>query len=297
MAKGKRGRRRKRDKFEEIRDLRIRNYRQTPELIIKNQEDAIEFVKEVGICLLFPSDKIELPNLLQSVYGMPHPMINDTHWDKETMWTWSLKDNIPETKQAFYGKFVQDKGTFLSPDFITYFYSIFNLSPNTDNFQSLYQTGEINQYAKNIAELILKEGSLSARALRKKLNMTSRKGGVAFQQAITNLQSKLIVTNFGTDKEGGSIPSTKYELVTRVFYDEVERSQQITPDEARKIVINRYFDTAVGTNEKEVSQLLGWNVKIVESIFKELKEIGKITILDANNESHYYDTKYNSLAS
>ncbi len=297
MAKGKRGRRRKRDKFEEIRDLRIRNYRQTPELIIKNRDDAIEFIKEMGICLLFPSDKVELPNLLQGVYGMPHPMINDTHWDKETTWTWSLKDSIPETQQAFYGKFIQDKGTFLSPDFITYFYSIFNLSSKADNFRSLYQTGEITQYSKSVAELILKEGSLSAKTLREKLNMTNRKGGVAFQQAITNLQTKLIVTNFGTDTEHGKIPSTKYELVTRVFYDEVERSQQITPDEARKIVVNRYFDTAVGTNEKEVSQLFGWNIKIVESIFKELLELGKITTLDANNEDHYYNTKYNSLAS
>jgi hypothetical protein len=126
-----------------------------------------------------PSDKIELPNLLQGVYGMPHPMINDAHWDKETMWTWDLKDKLPELGLVYYGKFIQEKGTFLSQDFVSYFYSVLNLSNKPNNFVSLYQTGEISSMAKNIAELILERGVLSSDSLRAELNLTSRKGGIA----------------------------------------------------------------------------------------------------------------------
>ncbi len=296
MAK-KRGRRRKRDRAEEIRDIRALNYRQTPDLIIKNEDDAVNFIKSMGICLLFPMEKIELPNLLQGVYGMPHPMSNDTHWDKETLWTWNMKDLLPEKGKSFYGKFIQDKGTFLSPDLLTYFYSVLNISPKPDGFVSLYQTGEISQVAKNIADLILSKGALSASVLRKELKMGSRKGGIAFQQAISNLQSNLIITNFGTEKLNGRLPSTKYELVTRVFYDEIDRSQQIMPDEARKMIVKKYLNISVYSNEKEVSKLFSWNYKIVEAIFKELIKEGSIIETKIDEELGYYDAQYTSLAS
>lgn len=292
MAKGRR-----KNKSEEIKDLRTRNYRQIPESIIKSEKDSVDFINKMGICLLFPSDKIELPNMLQSVYGMPHPMINDAHWDKETLWTWNLKDTLPQKGLAFYGKFIQEKGTFLSPNFLTYFYSMLNLSIKHDNYKSLYQNGEITQNAKNIADLLLEKGSLSAKELRSALKMTSRKGGVAFQQAITNLQSNLIITNFGTEKISERLSSTKYELITRVFYDEVERSQQISSEEARKLILHKYINVVVQTNTKEVSKLFGWNIKIVESIFKELISNGDIGIITLNDEESYYATKYVSLAS
>jgi hypothetical protein len=296
MAK-KRGRRKKRDRAEEIRDIRTLNYRQTPDLIIKSEDDAVDFINKMGICLLFPMEKIELPNLLQGVYGMPHPMSNDTHWDKETLWTWRMKDILPEKSKAFYGKFIQDKGTFLSPDLLTYFYSVLNLSPKLDNYVSLYQTGELNQVAKNIADLIRAKGAWSAKSLRKELKMGSRKGGIAFQQAISSLQTNLIITNYGTENIDGKIPSTKYELVTRVFYDEIDRSQQIMPDEARKIIIKKYMNIVVHSNEKEVSRLFGWNYKIVEPIFKELLKEGSIQEITIEEESGYYDSQYPSLAS
>jgi hypothetical protein len=296
MAK-KRGRRKKRDRAEEIRDIRTLNYRQTPDLIIKSEDDAVDFINKMGICLLFPMDKIELPNLLQGVYGMPHPMSNDTHWDNETLWTWRMKDILPEKSKAFYGKFIQDKGTFLSPDLLTYFYSVLNLSPKLDNYISLYQTGELNQVAKNIADLIQIKGAWSARSLRKELKMSSRKGGIAFQQAISTLQSNLIITNYGSEHIDGKLPSTKYELVTRVFYDEIDRSQQIMPDEARKIIIKKYMNIVVHSNEREVSRLFGWNYKIVEPIFKELLKEGSIQEITIEDETGYYDSQYPSLAS
>lgn len=293
----KRGRKRKRDKSEEIRNLRTLNYRQIPELLVKTEKDAVDFIDVMGICLLFPSDKIELPNLLQSAYGMPHPMINDTHWDKETIWTWSLKDKLPETGKAFYGKFIQEKGTFLSPDFITYFYSVLKLNKNVDNFRSLYQTGELSSVSRDIAEMILENGPMSASNLRSKLKMKTRKGGVAFQQSITNLQTNLIITNYGTEKKEGRLPSTKYELVPRVFYDAVERAEQISAEEARKMVILRYINTVVQSNQREASRLFGWNLKIVESVFKDLTKSGLISVIEIDNETQYFFTKYESLAS
>jgi hypothetical protein len=296
MAK-KRGRKKKRDRAEEIKDLRTLNYRQTPDLIIKTEDDAVDFIKEIGVCLLFPADKIELPNLLQGVYGMPHPMISDSHWDEETMWTWKIKDTLPEKAKAFYGKFIMDKGTFLSPNLLTYFYSILNLSSNPDNYVSLYQTGEINQTAKAVADLILEKGSLSANSIKKYLKMNTRKALILFQQAIASLQSNLIITNYGTEIIDGKLPSTKYELVSRVFFDEVGRAQQILPEEARKMIIKKYISIVVHTNEKEVSNLFGWNYKIVESIFKELLKEEQIKEINIDDEIGYFCSEYESLAS
>jgi hypothetical protein len=127
--------------------------------------------------------------------------------------------------------------------------------------------------------------------------MGSRKGGIAFQQAISNLQSNLIITNFGTENISGRLPSTRYELVTRVFYDEIDRSQQIMPDEARKMIVKKYLNIAVYSNEKEVSKLFSWNYKIVEAIFKELMKEGSIIETKIDEELGYYDAQYTSLAS
>lgn len=292
------GRRKKKEKLEEIRDIRTRNYRQIPELTIRTESDALDFVTQVGMCLLFPSSTIELPNMLQGTYGMPHPMTNNTHWDKETIWTWNLKDELPERGLVFYGKFIQDKGTFLSSDFISYFCSVINLTNKLDNYKSLYHTGEISQLSKNIADLLLENGSLSTKELKIMLNLTNRKGGIAFHQAMTNLQSNLIVTNYGTDcRENKTIPSTRYELVARVFYDQLERAQQIMSDEARKLIINKYLDIIVEANVKEISKLFRWNIKIVDSILKELLKENLISCRIVKGELQYYNSKYDILAS
>jgi uncharacterized protein YcaQ len=146
--------------------------------------------------------------------------------------------------------------------------------------------------AKNIAELILERGVLSSDSLRAELNLTSRKGGIAFQQAITNLQSNLILTNFGTEEKEGKLPSTRYELVTRVFYDAVEKSQQISQMEARKMIISRYLNVTIMSSEKELSQLFKWNPKIIETVLKELKNKNEICEININDEIYYCYFKY-----
>ena len=72
---------------------------------IKNIEDARDFVKEVKVCTIFPSDKTELTSLYEHV-DLPEKQPGESGWGQRMEAVWPWKNQLPTDypNDVYYGK-------------------------------------------------------------------------------------------------------------------------------------------------------------------------------------------------
>src|SRR5438105_10708455 len=98
--------------YEEIANARRSPYRQRSNLKVKSRREAVQFVNDVGIALLFPGDYVPMPDLWSAINGYERELPKHHHdWALSKTWQW--KDDIPSHKEAWYGKFVRGKPAFI----------------------------------------------------------------------------------------------------------------------------------------------------------------------------------------
>src|SRR3974377_177038 len=114
-----------------VTDLREMRYRRRMNLRVTTKEEAVEFVKDVGFCFLFPIQKIELPSLWDAIAGrVVKTYPNHSGYEIERSWGW--KDDALDKRLWFYGKLIRAKATLISLDFLSNFYA---LSENFGDFE------------------------------------------------------------------------------------------------------------------------------------------------------------------
>lgn len=73
--------------------------------MVKTIEQAYQFVKEVKICTVFQSDKVEYPSLWEHV-DLPEKQPGEKGWGKKMTAVWTWKNQLPAAypNEIFYGK-------------------------------------------------------------------------------------------------------------------------------------------------------------------------------------------------
>ena len=109
-------------RLEELENQRDRRFRRLPRLRVHNERTALQFVEDVGFCLVFTNRTQQLPCLWVAVCGRRDPVFPEhSHHDAELMLTWNLKDVLPARRHVYYGKLILGKPSMVSlahfPDF------------------------------------------------------------------------------------------------------------------------------------------------------------------------------------
>ena len=72
---------------------------------------AAEFIDAVGFALLFPAANVPAPSLWEAVAGdEAEPFASGMGATEQKVWAW--KDELPRCGQAWYGRFVGNRGSF-----------------------------------------------------------------------------------------------------------------------------------------------------------------------------------------
>ena len=58
---------------EDLEAARAERYRWRPTLRVRTEEEALEFLNSVGLCLLFSAKELELPSLWGAICGQDRP--------------------------------------------------------------------------------------------------------------------------------------------------------------------------------------------------------------------------------
>ena len=244
------------EQIEAIRDLR---YNRTPELRVRTEAEALEFVNKAGFCFLFGDKGVEIPTLWAAVCGARRPMPR-THHDPDIGRTWRWKDSLPASRDIYYGKLLRGKPTLVSLELLPTFYA---LSPNygdVDEYLEQYEEGHLSVEAKNVFEALLNRGAMATSRLRQLAGLT---GGGAnsrrFDRAVAELQMGFKIVKVGTSDTNRWGYAYVYDLFLRRFPEVPEVAREMSTDQARAALLLRYLHNVVAQTERATQRLFRWD--------------------------------------
>jgi hypothetical protein len=258
----------------DIQKLQDRKAHRLPSLRIKTIDSAGKFIHEVGFCLLFPLDRINLPTLYDATCGGERKIM--AGWSETMQKLWSWKDELAANKQAFFGKYFKGRPSFISLEMLPYFYAISGNYGGIEDYQEIYEEGRITQEAKRICDFIYNKGATPTVRLKKEAGFRGKGGGYRFDKALKELQRSLLVANRGIYTGESSWPSIIVDLLPRIFPKEVKKSLKVSEEKARKEIVKKFFDVALAARGKDLNGILDWKGEHVQSTLDALLKEGVI---------------------
>src|SRR5579859_5920793 len=131
----------------EVLAWRNRRYRRQPDLRLHTEEQARQFVDEVGFCFLYPAAGVELPTLWEAINGKPRA-IPKHHHDHALGLSWNWKDSLPARKAVWYGKLLRGKPMFVALDLLPAFYALSENYGELDDYRQQFADGRMSVEAR-----------------------------------------------------------------------------------------------------------------------------------------------------
>jgi len=253
---------------------RAKSFQHAKSLRVKTRDQALHFVKRRGYVFFWPIKDIDFPSLWTAVAG-DRP-VSDKHDDPGHI-TWGWKDQSLDQKVWYYAKILRRRSTIVSLEIVPYFYALSdNYGSPAEDYIFAYQEGRLTRAAKQVHEAILKEGALNTIDLRRIAKLVNSKDS-EFNRALEVLQADFKILPVGIADAGSWHYSFIYELVTRHFPDVPEKAKRIGESEARKKLLELYFDSVGSAQQKDILHMFGWRSDLTDRTIKLLLGDGMIT--------------------
>jgi len=214
---------------------------------------AVRFIDHVGFCALFPVKTVALPSLYYAAAKQP-----GAHWDKYAQLIWKWKDQLPEKRQAFYGKYFKGRGTFISLKHLPYFLAMNETAIPSDDAEDFYAAGRVSREALELWQSLARLGPMPTLELRHACKMETQAGNKRFKKAILELQKLLIVTHSGAEQETESWASNRFDLVARRFPRQFAQARNVSCDQARTVLARKYVELYPEAAAAHIARLFSW---------------------------------------
>lgn len=258
--------------------LRAETFHWNERTRLKDAKAIQAFVNARGVCLLFPVQNMDMPNVYQAVAGYDKDM-TAKHDDYAISLTWNTKDNALDKRWWYYGKLLRSKATLVSLDLLPCFYALSeNFGNEAEDYLEEYEAGALSADAKNIYEALLKHGAMHAIDIKRKAGLYGDELKGRFDKALTELQVGLKVLPVGVAEAGAWRYAFIYQIVSRWYPDLPAQAQRFTRADARAAILSRHLANAIYTTPKDVARIFGWSPKEVQAAVDRLREQGAVDI-------------------
>jgi len=261
------------DALKAARDVR---YRRRPHLKVKTEDEALSFLNDVGLCLLFSDQAIELPTLWGAICGRD-AQIPEHHDDYELGLAWTWKDTLPIAGKVLYGKFLRKKPVFIALDLAPHFYA---LSPNygdpATDYLDDYQDGRLPVESKQVYEVLLEQGALPTSRLRLDAGLGGKASAGRFDRALADLQMDFRIVKVAISEANRWGYCYVYDQFHRHFPGVVEAARGVSGSQAREVILLHYLRTVIAATPHQVGQLFGWQPGDVTRLVTRLAAEGKL---------------------
>ncbi len=254
--------------LDELMELRKRRFRQTSDTRCQYEEDALQFINDIGYCLLIGSVDADLPNLMEASVQPGHDPWAET---PSHIW-WDLKQTLPARKVCYYAKVLRGRGTFISWACFPYFYALYSTG---SDYMDDYRAGTLSRDEKRILDLIAEHPDISSKELRRKFGPIGKDTSRAMDRAILPLQETFKITVSGGSTEGWSLHnwSLVQDWVPREYLDE---ARAITPQDALKELIVHYVRMSIAASIGDIAWLFRRKRKEISALVHELLAEGRL---------------------
>jgi hypothetical protein len=245
--------------MKKLKSHRTRTYRLSPLSRLTSPRAAREFVNARGFIYFWPIKGINLPSLWTAVAG--NRVVADKHDDPGHI-TWGWKDNALGKKYWYYAKILRKKATLISLEIAPYFYALSeNYGSPDEDYLLAYEEGRLSQAAKQVYEALLKEGALNTIDLRSAAKLMNARDS-EFSKALEVLQADFKILPIGVAEAGAWKYSFIYEIVPRHYPDVPEKARFINEAEARRKLVELFFESVGAAQERDVNKLFGWQKEL-----------------------------------
>ncbi len=260
--------------FDVISAYRHRSFRHAPEQRITAQEQAVEFVRQLGFIFFWPINEAPFPSLWSAVAG-DRP-VADEHDDPGHV-TWGWKDGALGGRAWYYAKVLRKRATMISFELAPYFYALSeNYGAPEEDYLTQYEQGRLTLEAKTVYEALLDKGPLDTIELRRAARLSSPGSEGRFNKALVDLQTDFKIVPVGVSDAGAWHYAFVYDLVSRRYPELPDLAHPITENQARRVLAEHYFKAMGGAPLREVSKLFGWRPAETERAIDALQQAGLV---------------------
>lgn len=254
----------------EVQAWRDRRYHRQAAHKLRTEEQARQFVDEVGFCFLFPAPGLEMPSLWEAINGKAR-QIPKHHYDDALGLAWNWKDSLPARKAVWYGKLLRGKPMFVALDLLPAFYALSENYGALDDYRQQFADGRMSQEARDVYEVLLEGGALSTNAMRKAANLFG-KGDPArrFERAVAELQQDLKIVKCGVAEDNRWKYCYVYDLLLRWMPDLAAQARALSTHQARQQVLLRYLDNVAVAPVSALQLLFGWDAATLRATLADL---------------------------
>jgi hypothetical protein len=227
---------------------------------LRSSDEALDFLKRAGYCLLSPKKGIALPDLAAACDG---PFLR---W----------KDAIIKRSEIYYGRPFRRRSGFVRFDLLPALYA---LSPTADfagdRFE-LYKRRFISAEANRIAGIVFAKGPLPTRALRRESGMAGHQHRDRFLRRLAEVESRFLIVKAGITTIEASHYSYLWEPFGSLYPQIVEQSRRMEVDVAGAQVITTYLDSIGAASIRQIATTFTLNEAFVTVMAERLSESGQI---------------------
>jgi hypothetical protein len=234
---------------------------------IATVQDCLAAVERLGFVWPFTPGTEWLPAIFPA-------MAADSEGQKwDMMWGW--KDHIAASRQAYYGKVVAGKPTFVSHEWLAVFYALTgNTGDLEDDLEHAAETMRLNEQAPKVCQYLQEYGPTGTRTLIAKLTDGTREMKKGLEKAIEQLDSLMLITKSGT--EGGNSIANIWDLFPRFHAEAVDAGTALPTRQAAVKLFEQFFVVTPAISERDLAKLFPWNTAHQERALAKLKETGYI---------------------
>jgi hypothetical protein len=253
--------------WEDVERYRDRTFRRRASLRVRGSRSALAFIGEVGFCTAFTPHP-HLPSLWAAVCGERQPrMPRHTHSDPSLGLTWALKDELPDARRVFYGKLLTGKPSFVSLEYLPYFYRV--MGPMGAQ-AGLAGPGTVEQC---LLDWLSSHPPQTTFQLRRHADYRGVLSKARFEKAMARLQGLLYVVKTRTVYE----PKFTYVwgLFEKAYPEAVRTARRIPAERAVDGILRKFFAVALCARRQDLLSIFrGLDTRALDAGLGRLRHTG-----------------------
>lgn len=220
---------------------------------VATEDQFVEFLDAVGVCLWKPLARTNMPNLTEMM---------DVPSNKVMEVTWFWKDDLHEQKRLFYGKLFGGNASFVSMRFLP---AVIAAHGDVDP-HNLHEEGRLTDSALRIYETLKEHHDLPTRDLRHHARLSGTSDKKLFDDAILSLSALFLVCKVGITGRTRGTYSYRWGLVEDWIPETLSEAAKLRPLEAAVSVVNHLNGLKAGLTPEHWRRLFGWNKETLEHV-------------------------------
>jgi len=252
------------DLLERLERHRDFHFRRLPARRVKSEDQALNFIGEVGFCTAFTAG-LGVPCLREAIVGQREPPLpHHIQSDYAIGMTWRLKDVLTAKRLVYYGKVIAGRPAFIAPQLLPAF---LRLRAERVSYLATFRRGGLSLCAKLVMDALRSRRVAATRELRAATGYSRSARRAEFDRAMKELQEKFLVLKV----EERYDPFTYiWSTLEHQWRDALLRARGLRRADAAYEIVYHYFLTAGYGTPRSVARPIGIETKLVTGAIKRL---------------------------